>query len=64
MKPVIRTLEDAKAHDPRRVALVEVPGTQVPMVFHVVRTVETPRNYKQKKAMKSLLGAVAKLHRM
>ncbi len=59
MKHVIRTWEDAAAHDKQTVAIVEVPGEMVRLVFLLTKRLKS--NDRKKRAALSLLKTTAKL---
>lgn len=59
MKRVIRTWEDAVAHDKQTVAVVEVPGELVRLVFLLTKRLKS--NDRKKRAALSLLKTTAKL---
>jgi hypothetical protein len=52
---VVRTLDEARAHDAGDVAYVEVPGRWVPAIVWLVETLERPGDDEVGKTVKSLL---------
>ena len=59
VKRVIRTWEDAVAHDKQTVAVVEVPGELVRLVFLLSKRLRS--NDRKKRNVLSLLKTTAKL---
>jgi uncharacterized OB-fold protein len=53
--PVVRTREQAKAHDPNVSALVEVPGEFVPTVVWLMEALQQPSDSQVGKVVRSLL---------
>ncbi len=53
--PIIHNQEDAKAHDPSKPALVEVPGELVRMVVWMLESFQKTSNDEPGKVLKTLL---------